>query len=402
MKYFDERDIIFSRVGLVKNTRKYQKYYSQAPELRNKDDQLRQLLRAVFASNNGISTSKMEKKQRKMFFLNKLINIFTKLTGYKFFPPLKKSFFNFEETSEGIACNSIYPPALAAGFSLSRKSAKTAIAAKKVILPPEKATALIKETARFYGADLVGIAKLKQHHHYTHRGDKFGMGPGYGKPINISYKYAIVVAVASDKTMINHAPGKEISICSMLGYAKSSIITAEMAIYIKSLGFQALTDNFQEYYSPMSPLAVDAGLGQLGRCNMLVNQKLGNRIRLAAVLTSLPLIPDKPVDFGMTEFCRKCGKCGRNCPAKAISTGEPQMINGILQWQHNENKCCEMWMKVGSDCGICLSSCPFSQGVNQELADQMKGNESIIAKIIAEDNKVHGRRVFLKESWPPV
>jgi hypothetical protein len=51
------------------------------------------------------------------------------------------------------------------------------------------------------------------------------------------------------------------------------------------------------------------------------------------------------------------------------------MINGVLQWRHNETKCMEMWMKKGT--GICMASCPFSQGVDPELLKNIKGNKDI-------------------------
>lgn len=110
----------------------------------------------------------------------------------------------------------------------------------------------------------------------------------------------------------------------------------------------------------------------MGRCNMVVNPVYGNRLKIGALQTNLPLAADCPVDLGLVEFCSACGKCARNCPAGAISAGEPQMVNGMWQWNHKETKCMEMWMKTGT--GICMSCCPFSQGVDAELIRKMKVN----------------------------
>jgi epoxyqueuosine reductase QueG len=104
-------------------------------------------------------------------------------------------------------------------------------------------------------------------------------------------------------------------------------------------------------------------------------------LKIGAVLTDLPLWEDGPVDFGLTEFCRLCGKCARSCPAGAISRDDPQMINGLWQWEHNETKCMEMWMKKGT--GICMATCPFSQEIDAELVGKMKGNIEIMRKIIS-------------------
>jgi len=43
-----------------------------------------------------------------------------------------------------------------------------------------------------------------------------------------------------------------------------------------------------------------------------------------------------------------------------------------------EMKCMEMWMKTGT--GICMASCPFSQGVDPKLQKNIKGNKDIIKK----------------------
>jgi len=49
-------------------------------------------------------------------------------------------------------------------------------------------------------------------------------------------------------------------------------------------------------------LAIDGGLGQLGRSGLLVTPEYGARVRIAKVRTDMPLIPDKPIDFALTEI----------------------------------------------------------------------------------------------------
>lgn len=57
-----------------------------------------------------------------------------------------------------------------------------------------------------------------------------------------------------------------------------------------------------------------AGLGHIGRNNLLVNPKLGSQFRMATILTSMPLKMDKPAK----DNCGKCRLCVEVCPAKAI------------------------------------------------------------------------------------
>lgn len=58
-----------------------------------------------------------------------------------------------------------------------------------------------------------------------------------------------------------------------------------------------------------------AGLGWIGRNNLLVNEKLGSKFRLASLLTDMPLKADKPVE----NDCRDCRLCVSICPAGAIA-----------------------------------------------------------------------------------
>ena len=57
-----------------------------------------------------------------------------------------------------------------------------------------------------------------------------------------------------------------------------------------------------------------AGLGWIGRNNLLVHPEFGARFRLVTVLTDMPLEPSKP----MAADCGACRKCLSTCPADAI------------------------------------------------------------------------------------
>jgi epoxyqueuosine reductase len=61
-------------------------------------------------------------------------------------------------------------------------------------------------------------------------------------------------------------------------------------------------------------LGVLAGLGWIGRNNLLVNQKLGSQFRLVSILTSMPLKADNVIE----KDCGECSLCVKICPAGAI------------------------------------------------------------------------------------
>lgn len=93
-----------------------------------------------------------------------------------------------------------------------------------------------------------------------------------------------------------------------------------------------------------------AGLGFIGRNNLLVNPLYGAAVRLVSVLTDMPLTENVPIDAG----CGDCRVCVSVCPAGAISEEVGDFDLG---------KCKEKlsWFKkhlVGHHiCGVCVKAC---------------------------------------------
>ena len=118
-------------------------------------------------------------------------------------------------------------------------------------------------------------------------------------------------------------------------------------------------------------MAMQAGMGELGRHGILITPQYGPRIRISKIFTDLPLVPDEPIEFGVTEFCSKCRKCAEACPPRAISFGDPtaepyNMSNANLElkWRINAEKCLGFWGANGADCGACIRACPFNKRMN--------------------------------------
>lgn len=64
--------------------------------------------------------------------------------------------------------------------------------------------------------------------------------------------------------------------------------------------------------------AVGAGIGAIGRNRLLMTPKWGPRVRLGAVVTNAPLLPDRP--YSGENPCDECGICVQSCPAQALET----------------------------------------------------------------------------------
>ena len=220
----------------------------------------------------------------------------------------------------------------------------------------------IKTVARFYGADLAGITKVNPLWVYS---NYFEGATGNSGPIEMQYPYAIVMGIEMDWDAINTSPRYEASAVTALAYSQMAELSASLAKYIRALGYPALSCGNDTAQS--IPLAIDAGLGELGRNGLLISPEFGPRQRICKVFTSLPLQADQPIDFGMRSFCETCHACASACPAKAIQKGEritePTSFSnrqGILRWPVNVTNCFLFWRENGCDCSNCISACPWA------------------------------------------
>ena len=114
----------------------------------------------------------------------------------------------------------------------------------------------------------------------------------------------------------------------------------------------------------LPPLAVKAGLGELGRNNILVSKHYGSRVRIGGVSTNYPLIYDDPIDIGVQHFCDLCKKCAENCPSRALTLGAKENVRGIQKWPTDVERCHRYWRSIGTDCGVCMAACPYSHQNN--------------------------------------
>ncbi|HSB65959.1 MAG TPA: reductive dehalogenase [Anaerolineales bacterium] len=224
-------------------------------------------------------------------------------------------------------------------------------------------SAQVKDVARFYGANLVGITQVNPLWIYSHY---YQGATGDYAPLEMSYTYAIVMGIEMDWQRIRKSPKYDASAATALAYSRMAELSASLAKFIRALGYPALpcgNDTAQSI-----PLAIDAGLGELGRNGLLLSPEYGPRQRLCKVFTDLPLQPDKPVDFGMRRFCETCHACAGACPANAIQKGdrtaEPTSISnrqGIMRWPVNVSDCFLFWLQNnGVDCSNCISACPWA------------------------------------------
>lgn len=228
-------------------------------------------------------------------------------------------------------------------------------------LSPEKTTLIVKNLAKHIGADLVGIAKLDSDLIYSNQGEIHYNAQDWGREIKDLPPYAVVMATEMDYGNVISAPHTPTVAESAHLYAKGAYLSTLLGRWFSHMGYRGIAEHSRNYNMPLPPLAVDAGLGEVGRQGYLIAPKFGARVRLFAVLTDMPLIPDKPISIGVEEFCKSCKKCADSCPSKSIPSGKKIASNGFEKWKLDEDSCFEYWGKVGTDCSICMAICPFSR-----------------------------------------
>lgn len=75
--------------------------------------------------------------------------------------------------------------------------------------------------------------------------------------------------------------------------------------------------------------AVAAGLGTIGRHNLVIHPRFGTRIGLTALITNLELEPDAKIE---QDLCIHCDLCVRNCPADALDETEKTDVGKCIKY----------------------------------------------------------------------
>ncbi|MGI9327366.1 MAG: 4Fe-4S dicluster domain-containing protein [Pseudomonadales bacterium] len=229
----------------------------------------------------------------------------------------------------------------------------------------ESNTKAIKSLSYHLGADLTGVCEIPRYAWYSH-------GPD-GKAIEMRHKYAVVMLIDQGYDTMEGASGDDwISGCqSMRGYIRGAEIAGVMAEFLRGKGVDARPQTNADSQVLQIPLVLHAGLGELSRIGELVlNPYVGPRFKSVVLTTNLPLIPDKPIDFGLQTFCSNCLKCARECPVNAIPFGDKVMFNGYEIWKPDVERCTRYRVTnpKGSACGRCMKTCPLNKVVSADGA----------------------------------
>lgn len=204
------------------------------------------------------------------------------------------------------------------------------------------------------GANLFGVADLKEYKNEL-----------VSSLIKKGINKGIVIGIKLSKAILNeiddHPTPEYYHHYRMINLLLDQIAT-RLTGFIQNKGFlafpipasQVIDWEKQRAVLSHKHLGALAGIGFLGRNNLLVNPQFGSQFRLISVLTDLPIEPDKPINMD----CGDCIRCISFCPANAIS---------IRKDDFNHIACFEKLKEFVKKrytgqyiCGICVKVCDGS------------------------------------------
>lgn len=266
---------------------------------------------------------------------------------------------------------------------------------------PARNAEAIKALGYFLGADFVGICRAEPWMYYA-------TDDVEGKPIDAYHEYAVVMLIDQGYETMEGASGDDwISASqSMRAYMRGAQIAGVMAAHCRKMGYSARSHSNAHSEIIHNPAILMAGLGEVSRIgDTLLNPFIGPRSKSVVMTTDLPMTVDKPIDFGLQDFCNQCRKCARECPCNAISFGEKVMFNGYEIWKADVEKCTKyrVTQMKGSACGRCMKMCPWNREDTVEARRLVELSinvpEARPAIIAMDDELQNGKRNLIKRWW---
>ena len=212
-----------------------------------------------------------------------------------------------------------------------------------------------KELEKFcleHGADLFGVADISEIKHEFNLPEELigDLDKAICLGVRLSAKILNDIDKAPTKLYFHHYKTANFFL-DQLGFQVSNYIQRKVALALSVPASQIVDWQKQSAHVSHKKIGVLAGLGWIGRNNLLVNPKLGSQFRLVTVFTNLKIKVDKP----LTKDCADCYDCLKVCPVGAITKKKEDF---------DHLKCFEKLKEFQKSgvvgqyiCGICVREC---------------------------------------------
>ncbi len=255
-----------------------------------------------------------------------------------------------------------------------------------VVPTGEDVTEKIRLKARQLGYGEVGFTRFD--HRYVYQSMK--------KHVRSDLPYAICLALEQDYEATQAIPSLEAEAAQGEAYERQGRLVMELAEYILSLGYRVQVSGPTWQFGPMIPMFVEAGLGQLGANGQLLSPHFGSRARLQIVLTNARVTCDRPVDYGIHNYCQLCQVCTLRCPGRAI-TAEKVWFRGVEKNKLIFKRCRPVMARYAG-CGICMKVCPIQRYGMKAVMEHYVATGEVLGK--GTDN-LEGYTLPDKGYFPP-
>ena len=172
--------------------------------------------------------------------------------------------------------------------------------------------------------------------------------------------HAIVLAMEMDKNKIDRAPSKETQVMVFQTYDRLGKVVNQLTDFLRGHGYAAQAGYPLGGLVLYPALAHRAGLGWHGRHGLLITPQFGPRQRIGAIFTTIDNLPesDSNPHSWIPEYCRRCGRCIRECPAQAIR--ETPVLNDNGTKTHIVRDRCFPMFYDNHVCAVCVKVCAFN------------------------------------------
>lgn len=187
----------------------------------------------------------------------------------------------------------------------------------------------------------------------------------YEDPVFEREMCAIVIAVEMEQEFVKQTPSIPTLQHVFVKYTESMNVVAKMAdhmvsqgVYCQPIASVSYFDlNCSEFNLPR--MAVEAGLGIMGKHQLLLTPDYGPRVRLAGVFMYKSKYwkdwtpePESVIQL-MQERCDSCTACLKMCPPNALAT--------------DNVRACSQYFVEHENCGVCMMVCPLGKVSGRKL-----------------------------------
>ena len=266
---------------------------------------------------------------------------------------------NLIETREDVEMKHLFPMRRLLSILRNIHKSIDSIADNPVNSAPEVSVEFIEKLREFaaeQGVGDIGFTKLPHDLIFSRYG--------------VLYDNAIVLTMEMPKKEIDKAPSQATMNMVFGTYDNLGIAANKVTIFLRENGYAAHADHPLGGLVLFPPLAQRAGLGHVGRHGLLITKEFGPRVRLAAVytdITNLPNVDSKGLPW-IDHYCKSCGRCIKECPAKAIL--EERVFHDNGRFTDIEQQTCFEYFAQNYGCSVCVKVCPFSKG--PDMYDRLK------------------------------